>query len=161
MTLHLRRRRCLRTNLRASKSAHSINSHVCLNAARPSSYLIPSSSARSRSASTSTTSAFTFAWKSLRDEMRWCHQPCVFITSRSNNGMTGILLILGVSDAKIAGRLMVSDVSISTLTQWRYVCQLGRRHIKILYVALRHLEGFRKHRWSELTMVSLMHSATE
>ena len=119
IALHLPRRRCLRTNLHASKSAHSINSHVCLNAACSSSYSTPSSSARSKSASTSTTSAFTFSWKSLRGEMRWCHQPWVFITSRSNSGMTGILLIWGVSDARIAGRLMVPEVSISTLTERR------------------------------------------
>ena len=126
IALHLPRRRCLRANLRASKSAHYINSHVCLNGTRSSSYSTPSCSARSKSASTSTTSAFTFAWKSLRGEMWWCHQPCVFITSRSNNGMMGILLILGVSDARITGRFMVPEVSMLTLTQRRWACQPGR-----------------------------------
>ena len=112
MAFHLPRRRCLHTNLRASTSAHSINSHVCLHAARSSSYSTPSSSARSRSASTSKTSVFTFARKSSRGEMR----PCVFMTSKSNSGITGILLIRGVSDAKIVGRLTVPEVRMSTLT---------------------------------------------
>ena len=117
MAFHLPRRRCLRTNLRVSTSVHSINSHVCLHAARSSSCSTPSFSARSRSASTSKTSVFTFARKSLRCEMRWCHHPCVFMTSKSNSGIMGILLIRGVSDAKIVGRLIVPEVRMSTLAQ--------------------------------------------
>ena len=72
-----------------------------------------------------------------------------------------MFLITGVADEEIFGSpRSPPGTRMSTLTQRPCARHPGRRQIRILYVALRFLEGLRKYRSSALTMASLIFSAS-
>ena len=114
-----------RTNLFTRVHAWPLNFGVYLNLLASLTYENLASHAHSSRANISYTSCL--ALRSSRVWVRWRHQPCIFMSSRSRMCITGMPRRRIASESVTTRSLIVGGTRMSTLTQRPSVFQPGRR----------------------------------